>query len=44
MYSALNCRNVAKYAEIYLGWLRFNVTSTSDVGCFKKRFTTSKAY
>jgi hypothetical protein len=39
MYSALNCHNVAKYAEFYMGYLRFNVTSTGNAGCFEKSFT-----
>jgi hypothetical protein len=39
MYSLLNCHNVAKHTEIYLGQLQFNVTSTGNAGCFKKSFT-----
>jgi hypothetical protein len=38
MYSLLNCHNVAKHAEFYLGKLRFNVTSTGNTGRFKKSF------
>jgi hypothetical protein len=34
--SVLNCHNVANHTESYLGWLRFNVTSTGNVGRFKK--------
>jgi hypothetical protein len=44
MYNDLNCHNVVKHAEFYLGELRFNATSTSDAGCFEKSFTTLKAY
>jgi hypothetical protein len=44
MYSVLNCHNVAKHAEFYLGELRFSVTSTGNAGCFKMRFTTLRAY
>jgi hypothetical protein len=43
MHSVLNCHNVAKHTEFYLGQLRFNVTSTGNAGCFKKSFTTLKA-
>jgi hypothetical protein len=39
MYSVLNCHNVAKYAEIHLGYLRFSVTPTGNAGRFKKSFT-----
>jgi hypothetical protein len=38
MYSVLNCHNVAKRTEFYLGWLQFSVTSTGNAGCFKKSF------
>jgi hypothetical protein len=34
-----HCQNVAKHTEIYLGWLRFNVTFTDYVGCFRKCYT-----
>jgi hypothetical protein len=44
MYSVLNCHNVARHTEFCLGWLRFNVTSIGNAGCFKTIFTTSKAY
>jgi ribosomal protein L31 len=44
MYSVLNCHTVAEHTEFYLGQLRFNVTSTGNAKCFKKRFTTLKAY
>jgi hypothetical protein len=43
MYSVLNCHNVAKHAEFYLGYLRFNVIFTGNAGCFKKSFTTLEA-
>jgi hypothetical protein len=36
MYSAFDCHNVVKQTEFYLGWLRFNVTSTGNEGCLKK--------
>jgi hypothetical protein len=36
MYSVLNCHNAAKHTEFYLGWLRFNVTSSGIAWCFKK--------
>jgi hypothetical protein len=39
MYSVLNCHNVARHTEFYLGLLRFNVTSTGNAGCFKRSFT-----
>jgi hypothetical protein len=39
MYSVLNCRDVAKYTEVYLEELRFNVTSTGNAGCSEKGFT-----
>jgi hypothetical protein len=39
MCSALNYHNVANYTNFYLGLLRFNVTSTGNAGCLKKRFT-----
>jgi hypothetical protein len=39
MYSALNCHNVAKYTEFYLGYLQFNMTSTANARCFQKSFT-----
>jgi hypothetical protein len=35
MYSILRCHNVEKHTEFYLGNLRFNLTSTGNVGCFK---------
>jgi hypothetical protein len=35
MYSVLNCHAVAKHIEFYLRWLRFNVTFTGDIRCFK---------
>jgi hypothetical protein len=35
MYSVLNCHNVAKHAEFYLGYLRF----TGNARCLKKNFT-----
>jgi hypothetical protein len=38
MYSVSNCHNVAKYTEFYLGYLRFNVTSTGNADCLKKSF------
>jgi hypothetical protein len=44
VYSVLNCHNVAKHTEFYLGWLLFNATSTGYVECFKKRFTILEAY
>jgi hypothetical protein len=31
--------NAAKTLEFYLGWSRFNVTSTGNAGRFKKSFT-----
>jgi hypothetical protein len=37
--SVLNCHNVAKHNEVYMGKLRFNVTFTGNAGCFKKRLT-----
>jgi hypothetical protein len=40
MHSVLNCHNVAKHAEFCV----VNVTSTGNAGCFKKSFTTLKAY
>jgi hypothetical protein len=39
MCSVLDCDNVAKHTEFYLGWLRFNVTSNGNEGCFKKSCT-----
>jgi hypothetical protein len=39
MYNVLNCHNVAKYTEFYLGQLRFNVTSTGNAECSKKSCT-----
>jgi hypothetical protein len=27
MHSVLKCHNIAKHTELYLGWLRFDVTS-----------------
>jgi hypothetical protein len=46
MYSVLNCHNVAKHIEFYLGQLWFNVTSTYKAAdeCFKKIFLTSKEH
>jgi hypothetical protein len=44
MYSALNCHNVAEHTEFYLEKLRSNMTSTGNAGCFKKSFTTLRAY
>jgi hypothetical protein len=44
MYSVLNCHNVAKHTEFYLGQLRFNATCTGNAGCFKKSFTSLNAY
>jgi hypothetical protein len=35
----LNCHNVAKHTEFYLGYLRFIVTFTGNAGCFKRSFT-----
>jgi hypothetical protein len=42
MYIVLNCHNVARHIEFSLGWLRFNMTSTRNAGCFKESFTTLK--
>jgi hypothetical protein len=39
MYSVLNCRNIAKLTKLYLGYLRVNVTSIGNAGCFEKSFT-----
>jgi hypothetical protein len=39
MYSVLNCHNVAEHTEFYLGYLRFNATSTGNAGCLKKSVT-----
>jgi hypothetical protein len=39
MYSVLNYHNIARHTEFYLGYLRFNVASTGNAGCFKKIFT-----
>jgi hypothetical protein len=44
MYSVLNCHNVAKHAEFYLGSLQFNVTFNDNAERFKKSFTTLEAY
>jgi hypothetical protein len=44
IYSVLSCHNVANLTEFYLGQLRFKITSTSNAICFKKSFTTLKAY
>jgi hypothetical protein len=44
MYSVLNCHNVAKYTEFYLGEIRFNVTSIRNAGCIKNSFPTLQAY
>jgi hypothetical protein len=30
--SVLNCHNITKHTEFYLGWLRFNVTSIGNAG------------
>jgi hypothetical protein len=38
MYSVLNCRNVAKHTEFYLGYVRFNVTSTGNAGLQKELY------
>jgi hypothetical protein len=43
MHSVLNCHNVAKHTEFYLGQLRFIVTSIGNAGCLKKSFTNFKA-
>jgi hypothetical protein len=42
MYRVFNCHNVTK-RRVLPGIVRFNVTSTGNVGCFKKSFTTLKA-
>jgi hypothetical protein len=39
VYSASNCRNVAKYTKFYEGDLWFNVTFTGSAGCLKNSFT-----
>jgi hypothetical protein len=39
MCSVLNFHNVANHAEFYLGYLRFNMTSTGNAACFKKSST-----
>jgi hypothetical protein len=39
MYSVLNCNNVTKHTEFFMGQLRLNVTSTGNAGCFEKSFT-----
>jgi hypothetical protein len=39
MYSILNCDDVARYTEFYVGYLRFNVTSLAMQSVFKKSFT-----
>jgi hypothetical protein len=38
-YSVLNCNNVAKHDEFYLGELRFNATFTGNARRFKNSFT-----
>jgi hypothetical protein len=38
MYSALNCNNVAKHSEFYLGKLCFSATVIHNARCFKKNF------
>jgi hypothetical protein len=40
MYSVLNCHNVAKSTEFYLGQLRFNAISTGKCMVFKKKSFT----
>jgi hypothetical protein len=44
MYSVLNCHNVAKHTQFYLGYLRFSMIFTGNAGCSRKIFTTLKAY
>jgi hypothetical protein len=44
MNGVLNCHKVAKHTEFHLRYLQFNVTSTGNAECFKKSFTTLKAY
>jgi hypothetical protein len=44
MYSVLGYHNVARHTEFCLGYLWFNATSTGNAGCFKKSFTTLRAY
>jgi hypothetical protein len=39
MYSVLNLHNAAKHTEFYLGWFRFNATSTGNAEYFKNIFT-----
>jgi hypothetical protein len=36
VYSVLNCYNIARHTELYLGELWFNVTVNGNAGCFKK--------
>jgi hypothetical protein len=44
MYSALNCHNVAKQAEIYLWYLWLNVVSTGNVVFQEDLTITSMSY
>jgi hypothetical protein len=44
MCGVLKCHNVTKHTDFCLGYLRFNVTSIGNGRCFKKSFTTLKAY
>jgi hypothetical protein len=39
MCGVMNCHNVAKLTEFYLGELRFSVTYTGNAGCFETTFT-----
>jgi hypothetical protein len=42
MQTVLNCHNVAKHTEFYLGQLLFNVTLTGNAECFRKSFANLK--
>jgi hypothetical protein len=39
MYSVLNCYNIAKHTEFYLGYLQFSMTFTGNAVRLKNIFT-----
>jgi hypothetical protein len=44
MYSVLNCHNVAKHTEFFLGQLRFNATSTGNAVFQKELYIFESLY
>jgi hypothetical protein len=44
MYSVLNCHNLAKHTELYVGQVEFNVSSTGNAERFKRELYNDIPY